>query len=214
MARRTEVSVLRGHSSWVTAVAFAPDGRHLVSGGTDGSVLLWDLRSGMVLRPLEGHAPERVYGVAFSTDGSRAVTCGGDGIIRVHDLAARTARHLRGHRDKVSAVRFAPDDSGRIASAGWDGTIRIWDGNGDRSRAIAAPSGAIHGLVWMPDGRRLLSAGDDGALRLWDAQSGDEQTSLRGHAGKVAGGAVSADGRFALSGGAADRTVRLWELPR
>jgi WD40 repeat protein len=33
-----------GHSSWVTAVAFLPDGRHAVSGSADGTVRVWRLR--------------------------------------------------------------------------------------------------------------------------------------------------------------------------
>ena len=67
-------------------VDFSPDGRTLVSGNTNHSVVLWDVATGMQLLRLHGHGDE-VRGVAFSPDGNTLASSGKDGTLRVWKAA-------------------------------------------------------------------------------------------------------------------------------
>lgn len=67
-----------GHAAPVAAVGFSPDGRLLVSGGEDGSVILWDTRSALPVQWLDGQAG-RVLGIGFGPDNRTLFTCGLDG---------------------------------------------------------------------------------------------------------------------------------------
>ncbi|EJD38212.1 WD40 repeat-like protein, partial [Auricularia subglabra TFB-10046 SS5] len=71
------------HSGPVTAVAFSPAGKHLISGSEDGSVRIWDINTGTTIGILQGTQP--VQYVAVSPDGSRIVTGSDDGTVRVWD---------------------------------------------------------------------------------------------------------------------------------
>ena len=60
-----QLSVLKGHGSYVNSIAYSPDGKKIVSGSSDKTVRVWDAESGMEIIPsLEGHTSS-VYSVAF-----------------------------------------------------------------------------------------------------------------------------------------------------
>ena len=46
---------LTGHQGWVSSVAVSPDGRRIVSGSHDKTVVVWDLESGTPIHRLTGH---------------------------------------------------------------------------------------------------------------------------------------------------------------
>src|SRR5262249_37513978 len=73
-------------------------------------------------------------------------------------------------RDKteVVGVAFSPDGE-RLASAGGDGAVRIWDSRtGKPIREIPAHDKAACSVVFHPDGKHLASAGADGRVKVWD----------------------------------------------
>ena len=75
---------LTGHDSYVTSVAFSPDGQRIVSGSADKAVKIWDANSGEELQTLTGHY---VISVAFSPDGQRIVSGSIDGTLKIWDVS-------------------------------------------------------------------------------------------------------------------------------
>jgi WD40 repeat protein len=73
---------LPGHRSWVSSVAFSPDGTRVVTGSFDHTADLWDVASGRELHELIGHT-DNVTSVAFSADGRWVLTGSNDSTARL-----------------------------------------------------------------------------------------------------------------------------------
>ena len=205
--------ILIGHTSSVRAVAVSADGRTAVSGGTDGTVRVWDLAGTAAPRVLTGHDGE-LRGVAVSADGRTAVSGGTDGTVRVWDLAGTAApRVLTGHDGELRGVAVSAD--GRTAvSGGFDGTVRVWDLAGTAAPRVLTghTSWWVSAVAVSADGRTAVSGSTyEHTVLVWDLAGTAAPRVLTGHTSGVSAVAVSADGRTAVSGGA-DGTVLVWDL--
>src|SRR5207245_32105 len=91
------------------AVAYSPDGTRVAGARSDGSVAVWDARTGKRLHTLIGH--KRIaWSVGFSRDGRRLATTASDGTARLWDVETGAILHvLGGHTGDVFAAAFSPD---------------------------------------------------------------------------------------------------------
>ena len=206
-ARRRRVrSTLQGHEGGVAAVALGPDGRTLVSAGSDdGQILAWSLASGGSdpLTDLHGAST-----IAFSPDGRAVATAGHDGgTVELWDARRHVRiRGLTGNFGLVDTVSFSPD--GRtLAASGSDRAVALFD---VPSRLPVGHRGFVNSLAFSPDGRTLATAGDDHNVVLWDVPTRTPRAILRGHGDQVTGVAFAPDGRT-LTSAALDGTVLLWD---
>jgi WD40 repeat protein len=130
-------------------VAFTPDGRTLATGGHEGKVVLWDLRTGRQLgAPLVGHL-SGVASSAFSPDGRMLATVDGEAIL--WDVAAhrQLGPALPIRSQGPHTVAFLPGGS-QLAVASPSGAVLMWDVNPAswRARACAVAGRALTRAEW------------------------------------------------------------------
>lgn len=165
---------LLGHTGGVSTIAFSPDGRLVVTGGTDGTARIWDashpLEAPIVLT---GHTGA-IASLSFCNDGRWLATAGADGTVRLWDPNRHRAPVvLSSHHGRVNAVAFTAD-SRWLASGTQDGTVDVWDMNASDPSATPVVLGggqhkAVSSVAFSRSGRRLATvSADDNALRLWD----------------------------------------------
>jgi WD40 repeat protein len=126
VATKKRLALLQRHTSLVLSLAFAPDGKTLVTGSWDKTVRVWDTEMAKERLILRGHSGW-VRAVAVSPDGKRVASASHDNTMRLWDLASgKELATLRGHSGPVIAVAFAPDGK-RLASASADETVKLWE---------------------------------------------------------------------------------------
>ncbi|KAK6544815.1 hypothetical protein TWF694_001498 [Orbilia ellipsospora] len=116
---------------------------------------------------------------------------------------------FEGHTRVVTSVAFSPD--GKLASASYDGTIKLWDPTSGLLQTFEGHTVHVRSVAFSPDGKQLASASDDETIKLWDSTLGLLLQTFEGHTDAVTSAAFSPNGKQ-LASASYDRTIKLWDL--
>jgi WD40 repeat protein/transcriptional regulator with XRE-family HTH domain len=213
-------------SSGSTAISFSPDSATLITGQFDNSLRVWSVQNGKALVNLQGWN-YFMLGLCVSPNGAMLASSHSNEVL-IWQLADRSkpthqeqtpCKSLKGHSDQIFTVSFGPDST-RLASAGLDNTIKLWDlwevEQGKLSQVQAkltlkGHSDLVYSVAFNPSGSFLASSSSDKTVRVWSTSGGELVRILKGHEGTVRTAIFSPDGKWLASGGK-DRIIRLWEV--
>jgi RNA polymerase sigma factor (sigma-70 family) len=198
-------------ASAVGSFVFSPDGATLAAGGRDGTIPLWAVRTGKLVRELR-REQRLVLAVAFSPDGKTLASGDLDPKGEAHavclwDVAGGKAlREIKGDFGPVGSVAFSADGKTVICA---DLTIRLWDAATGQERGPAAGRHWAGNVTLSPDGRTLGYTAKD--IVLWDLVAGEELGTLPGLRYGLLSLAFSPDGKT-LAAGSYENAIYLWDV--
>jgi eukaryotic-like serine/threonine-protein kinase len=168
VATGEEIGRLEGHTSWVSALAFWPDGNTLASAGADQTIRIWNLATRQSLGTLRGHRRE-IWRLVLLGDGASMVTGSKDGAINVWDTRAlRPDRRRVIFPDPVAGWHVTPD-SRSILTIDRQGAVAEWRGAffGERQPVLEL-GGPVARACVSGDGARLAAQSPGGSIQVWD----------------------------------------------
>ena len=192
--------------------SFSADGSLVAAAwGDEGKVRVFDTSEGRPIRVFKGlEAPEDT---TFSPDGRMlAVSSYTFGTVAFDLASRRIAFRLHGG---INASAWSPDGL-RIATAGVDGTARLWDGRtGEPLFNLFGHRAPSPSVDWSPDGSRLVTASLDGTAKVWEVfeTEGREQITLsaQDRSAGLATAVFSPDGTQVMTS-AGPTATKVWDV--
>uniref|UniRef100_A0A8C2I087 WD repeat domain 17 n=1 Tax=Cyprinus carpio TaxID=7962 RepID=A0A8C2I087_CYPCA len=122
---------------------------------------------------------------AFSLPPGHAVCCFMDGGVGLYDMGTKKWDFLRdlGHVETIFDCKFKPDDPNLLATASFDGTIKVWDIN-TLTAVYTSPGneGVVYSLSWAPgDLNCIAGATSRNGAFIWDVKKGKMITRFNEH---------------------------------
>jgi WD40 repeat protein len=202
-----------GHSTAVLLVAFSPASKTLLTRSRAGTVKLWNLQNGELLKRLAD--VHRHESVAVSPDWQILAIGTTRGTVKLQHLnSGQLLQVLEGYQgDDISAIALSPNGkmlvaSGLNAVSGFcRATVTLWELPGGEVRRTF---GSENYVAITPDSKIIVSHGNK-MIALWNLQTGELLHSLQTGIRITSAAAISPDGKY-FAVGCFDGTVRLWNL--
>ncbi|MBG0786583.1 MAG: WD40 repeat domain-containing protein, partial [Anaerolineaceae bacterium] len=192
---------------WVEAILVSPDGKFVITGGSDNLVCFRDMYTGVCIRKFSGHQ-RRILNLALSPDG-RWLASGDYNALGIWDLKTGTRHHWFGDLSKDSLKDFAFSADSQTLYLGVGKMARVLDVESGQFIREIPKLQDIHEIAVTPDGRTLITKeGSNFSLRLMDL--GTEEERKIENCYSVSSFALSPDGHTLATGH--ESKLQLWDL--
>lgn len=203
---------LFGHDDHISSIQFSPDGRHLVSGGYDNTIIIWDLILAKPIHKFSIH-DNRVNQVIYSNNGSLVASCGKDGKINIIDVRKGELIHtLLVENEDVNSIAF--DTANKLIICGTNLEIKIWDLEElQMVKSLKNHQGPIKSIKIYNDSL-LFSASEDMTINMYDFNTYELLKTFHSHTNDVTSLAIATDScnNSYLVSSSRDESIRLWDI--
>ncbi|MBW4694451.1 MAG: WD40 repeat domain-containing protein [Lyngbya sp. HA4199-MV5] len=158
------LATLNGHCTGITAVAISPDGRSLISGSRDETIIVWDWWAQEAVFTLKAHS--FIYAITVSDDGETFAIRGRDRTVKAWDLRrGRQIRPEKGALRTIASVALT-DDRHLISSS--QNAIKVWKlKTGRELCTLQGHTSLVTAVAVSADKELIISGSEDRTVRVW-----------------------------------------------
>ncbi len=210
--------VLEGHKYTVYCIDISEDNEHLVSGGWDNTVKVWDYKNAKEVKSFDYHK-DMIRDICFSKDNSMIASASRDNTIRITNLSNGDTRTIINDYEPTieeyyqntyfSSISFTPDNEKLVFTLAGRNEIFLWDiSTNALSDKIIGPESGIRKVEVSNNGKYIAGITGDYSIIIWDLVTRKQVSVLKGHAGSVGTLCFSRDEKYLVSGGGGNVTYR------
>jgi WD40 repeat protein len=153
------------HVGKIATTAMSPNEKYVATAGQDGSISIWDVKTGEKIRSYKHHKaqinmlkfhPTLNYLLAASSDKSWS---------RMRVDGNQVLHKVDAHAESIHSIAYSPDGK-RLVSASSDQTVKIWDAESSHALLKLPYDIAVYNAQFSPDGKTLYTLPMDGSIRI------------------------------------------------
>lgn len=205
------------HNNGVSALCLSYNQKFICSGGNEGEVRVWEIRSRELISHLKEHT-SKVTSVQVFKDDVHLLTCARDRAVLCWDL--KNEKRISNHTQSMGGINcfaISPEDEQKVVTVGQERSVTFWDlrkSNAEQileSSPVPGESDELFCVSVSCDGQLFATGGSLGTVRVWDYNTGECLNESKGHSNTITSIAFSPDNKQLISTGR-DGLVLVWNL--
>jgi len=195
----------------LSVVAISHDGRLLSTGGENGTLALFNRKSGQFLQLLHKHEAD-ITAIVFLPKSQWLVSAGGEDRKLIF-WSLFSGQAVTEWETPAPVWALAASSDGKLlATGGDDKNITLWEvATGKKITTLEGHKERISSLAFSPDDKLLASSSYDNNAAIWDLETGKMLHKLRAHSNHVQKVIWHPNGKL-LATASSDKSVRLWNV--
>ncbi|MEM6377561.1 MAG: caspase family protein, partial [Bacteroidota bacterium] len=206
-AQKPKLVVPQGHSSYINAVSFSPDGQLILTSGGEGTAKVWT-KDGRLLTTIKQHKAS-ISVAQFSPDGQSFLTVSDEPTAYLWSTDGQLLGSFQESDAHFVTAAIAPNGQ-YIVSANDALEIKIWDLSGRVLQTFSGHESWVTEVDFSPDSKQIITGSQDRTFKLWDT-SGRLIKTVNAHDDYLTAARFSPDGQQILTS-SGDKTIKLWTL--
>ncbi len=163
-------TVFATNENKINSITVSPDSKFMAGGSSDGKIILWNLANNKssVLFESEDNA---ITILKYNNSGTKIAFGNKSGALGIINLKTNRVSRINGHLARITDLQFSPDDN-LLATASYDGTIKIWDGNNLNIRPVTIKGHEAWALslAFNKDGKYLVTGDNAEKIFVWPSR--------------------------------------------
>jgi len=205
----------------VKSITYSADSTLLATGDQDGSLCLFNAKTGAFIRKLSGHI-QSITGIAFAPDGKQLLSTSSDATARLWEVDSGTELHQYKAPMGIDAMALSPNGQ-QFLTGDQDGTLLHWnivDGSilqnismtGGWNRDDLQRTDRIHSIAFLPDGNTAITSSNVSGIKSWHLPTGQKMRTFPSSGGYCL--SISKDGTrvAAVSRLGLERIIDVWGI--
>lgn len=201
---------IKEHKESVSAVAFSPDGKYIISGGDDKLLLISDR---MTLEPVYRYSDNYFPPKALIVTQLNNIFLSSGPDIKLIDINNQTLAVYKGNTTHIWSIDYAPERN-KITAGSFDYTIKVWDvASQEVELTLEGHEKSTLPVTFSPDEKYLVSGSLDRTAKVWNAKTGELMKTLEIHTDNIYDVEFHPSGKY-FATASRDKTIRLWDFEK